>query len=563
MGAPELIAPGTAAGGPPVGGSGVAGTLPIWVGATTLGDSAVTQVAGSIFSLTGLVGGTGYSSSLSSAPVALGGGTGTGATASIVASGGVITWVGLQAPGRGYTAGDVLTIPGGVGGTITVLAVVPKNDASGHLTGQRIGAGTSEPVAGIDSRFGGWIRGWQRISLNSQTGGSSNAFGSGAFTLQVGIYGADDAAVVGTNGNAYRLLVYNHSTNSAITSGAILPQAVLAESQLSASSGTAGHGVLGVRSQAGRSYAGDQGTNVSLTAVQAQVFVQSADTPKASFTTANMSVFRALSFFATPGSVTGTIRVFSDAPSFGTGHALTISEYAAFQTDVPSVNSATTSTVTTYYGLRLRGLSTVAGLTVTNKYPHAQEDTDGRNYFRSPTFFGSAVGTARSATNPSVEVEAVAGVSNGDIKLRSAAAVLDAAGSSTNGVRFFARTTGDLPASTTQTWYEEGTYTPAGNVNFTLGNCTATWTRVGRKVFITLNFAAGTNNGSTAAGASSIGLPVGLAPARSGLGLRAQITGAASGNGLVAVNAATGLIEISTTVALDTNAKVIQCEYEV
>jgi hypothetical protein len=150
---------------------------------------------------------------------------------------------------------------------------------------------------------------------------------------------------------------------------------------------------------------------------------------------------------------------------------------------------------------------------------------------------------------------------NGDVRLRSASATFDASNSSTSGVRFFNRA-GAGQTSNTLTWYEEGTYTPT-TTNFTLGVCTATWVRVGRKVFVTLNFAAGTNNGSTVAGASSISLPVGLAPARSGLGLRAQPNGTASGNGIIGVDAGTAQIQISTTVTLDTNAKVIQCEYEV
>lgn len=150
---------------------------------------------------------------------------------------------------------------------------------------------------------------------------------------------------------------------------------------------------------------------------------------------------------------------------------------------------------------------------------------------------------------------------NGDVRINTAGAAFDASASSTNGVRFFNRA-GAGQTSNTLAWYEEGTYTPT-ITNYTLGACTATWVRVGRKVFVTLNFAAGTNNGSTVAGASSISLPVGLAAARSGLGLRAQPNGTASGNGIVAVDAGTGQIQISTTVTLDTNAKVIQCEYEV
>lgn len=556
MGAPELIVPGTASGGPPVGGSGAAGTLPIWTASTTLGDSAVTQVAGSIFSLTGLVGGTGYSGSLSGTPVALTGGTGTGATASIVVASGAVIWVGLLAPGSGYTAGDVLTIPGGVGGTITVLAVVPKNDASGHLTAQRIGAGTTQPVAGIDSRFGGAISGWQRTNSAVSAGAQIRTFGSGPVGLRVGDYAPEDYTASGTNVNFYRLYATAFVQNS--NSGNPSPTAVVGNAAPTVSSGASAGVASGGIFVAQRFFDADTNTNYSITGVAGAAQILSVGTaPFNSYTTNILRGVQGSILIATPGT-TNVARTFDAGIAFGAGaNTHTLTEVVQYNsTFIVAAGGAVT--IGTFYGLRL-GVTAVAGATFTNKYPHAQEDTDGRNYFRSPTFFGSAVGTARSATNPSVEVEAVGGVSNGDVRLRSASAVFDAGNSSTNGVRFFARTTGDLPSTTTQNWYEEGTYTPTGSG--WQGTLAGSWTRVGRKVFVTINL-TGTPNGNAAG--STLTLPSGLAPARGGAGLRVKTaSGTALGNGVCSVDPVSGLIQISTAITVDNDAKTIQAEYEV
>jgi hypothetical protein len=80
-------------------------------------------------------------------------------------------------------------------------------------------------------------------------------------------------------------------------------------------------------------------------------------------------------------------------------------------------------------------------------------------------------------------------------------------------------------------------------------------------VFITIN-TTGSPNGST--GASTLTLPAGLAPARGGAGIRVKTaSGTALGNGVVSVDNVSGLIQISTAVTSDNDAKTIQCEYEV
>jgi len=65
-------------------------------------------------------GGTGYTTGIKSTS----GGTGAGATINVLTvSGGVITSVAVSAMGSNYVVGDVLTLAGGTGGTVTVTAV--------------------------------------------------------------------------------------------------------------------------------------------------------------------------------------------------------------------------------------------------------------------------------------------------------------------------------------------------------------------------------------------------------------------------------------------------------
>jgi hypothetical protein len=145
------------------------------------------------------------------------------------------------------------------------------------------------------------------------------------------------------------------------------------------------------------------------------------------------------------------------------------------------------------------------------------------------------------------------------VRLRSSSAVFDASNSSTNGTKYFNRAGAGI-SSTTQSYYEEGSYTPTTTGGWT-GTLAGTWTRVGRKVFITIN-TTGSPNGST--GASTLTLPAGLAPARGGAGIRVKTaSGTALGNGVVSVDNVSGLIQISTAVTSDNDAKTIQCEYEV
>jgi len=115
-----------------------------------------------IASLTLTAGGTLYTTGTYS-QVALTGGTGTGATADIVISGGAVTTVVLRAPGQGYVVGDVLSVAaasvGGTGSgfqaTVATTASILRSD--GTVVAPRIGAGTTTPRAPMDIIGGGLI----------------------------------------------------------------------------------------------------------------------------------------------------------------------------------------------------------------------------------------------------------------------------------------------------------------------------------------------------------------------------------------------------------------------
>jgi hypothetical protein len=112
--------------------SGVNGSAMVEINSTVKGfllprmtkaqrNNIISSLTGSITSA-----GSGYSSNGSYANVALSGGTGTGALATIYARGSVITAVKITNIGSGYVVGDVLTapsLPSGSGFTYTISAV--------------------------------------------------------------------------------------------------------------------------------------------------------------------------------------------------------------------------------------------------------------------------------------------------------------------------------------------------------------------------------------------------------------------------------------------------------
>jgi hypothetical protein len=103
---------------------------------------------GAVTATTGLVGGSGYNSGVYYT-VPLQGGTGTGATATVTISGGVVTSALINLAGTGYTVNDVLTAYavylGGVGSGFSITV---------SSTGTNVGSGFSVPVELITQSSG-------------------------------------------------------------------------------------------------------------------------------------------------------------------------------------------------------------------------------------------------------------------------------------------------------------------------------------------------------------------------------------------------------------------------
>ncbi len=84
-----------------------------------------------------LVGGTGYTNGTTTG-VALTGGTGTGATGTIVVAGGIVQSVTLTGSGQGYTVGDTLTVTGGNSDATIDVLTLSTVDATGFQGGTTI-----------------------------------------------------------------------------------------------------------------------------------------------------------------------------------------------------------------------------------------------------------------------------------------------------------------------------------------------------------------------------------------------------------------------------------------
>lgn len=616
MSAPNLIyPPSTGGGGGGVSGSGTSGTLPIWSGSTTLSNSAISQVGGCIATLTLTGGGTGGTNATYRGQALVNiTGTGSGATADLIIASGAVTAIVVRAPGTGYAVGDTLTVTLGAlaGAVFTVAAVNASDDATGNVTAKRIAAGTTSAPQGLSTNLGlTSSRSFWSANVSASTGTIFNGRQILLVTTEdepgtaIQLPAAEGGAAAGVYANP-RFDFSQRSTNAFAYS--YLGQSVIATQNAAGSSFLYGASLSAFA--VGSSLNGATGNligNIS----QASVF-NSVTNPN-TWTTVYAQDYNvtctatAVQSISNAGFIVPRVPVIQGAAHVVTtwyglwlpsitlaGGATIVNRYNVAQDDVNGKNNlrskvfvgtALTATQQTAASLELEATNTVLSGSITNA---GSGYTNGT--YLNQTLTGA--GTVAARANIVVSGGAVTSVTlvsggegysvgnvltaalpaganfqwtvgsiqgNGDVRLRSTSATFDASFSSTNGLKLFSRgATGQT--SSTLSWYEEGQYTPTFSAAWTPGVYTATWTRIGRKVFVTINFSAGSTNGTS--GAATITVPAGLTPIRPGLGLRARPDGTASGNGVVGVDTA-GLIQISTAITLDTNAKVIQCEYEV
>jgi hypothetical protein len=611
MSAPNLQYPPAAGGGTPVGGSGTVNTLPIWVAGSTLGDSAITQQSGCIATLTLTnAGSAGANATYRDQALTNLTGSGTGATIDLVIATNIITVSALRSAGSGYAVGDTLTLTSGgiVGAVFTVASVVAADNASGNISGQRICAGSAIAPQGISSSLGITS---SKIIWQAENGVATATVGSRTAAF---LFSQDSdyvwPASITTGPSMFSGIMgvdFSQRTSNSFAYGALFSTV---GKQQNASASSFVYGAAGSAQIAGSGWNGGT-TNIiglySTAAVGASVAntntittLYGYDTAISCFSTAVQNINNAgyvvprqMSFQGAAHVITQWYGYYTVFPNLSNGAVISNRAHFA-NNDVTGrnhfrakvfVGSAIFAAQSTAASVEVLATNTILSGTITNA---GAGYTNGAYTVTltggSPSVAGSisvvvsggvvtsvnvaqggegyAVGNVLSATitgGAGFQWTVTAVQGNGDVRLNSASAVFDASNSSTNGTKYFNRAGAGI-SSTTQSYYEEGSYTPTATGGWT-GTLAGTWTRIGRKVFITIN-TTGSPNGST--GASTLTLPAGLAPARGGAGIRVKTaSGTALGNGVVSVDNVSGLIQISTVVTSDNDAKTIQCEYEV
>jgi hypothetical protein len=380
-----------ASGGGTVGGSGTPGTLPIWTAATTLGDSAISQVAGAIATVTLTAGGAGYTSATYSQQ-ALTGGTGTGATADIVVAGGIVTSCVLRSPGTGYTAADALscaTIGAGAGFVVTVATVTTSDNTAGNLTALgRIGAGTATPRAALDAVGGGMLSGMQLNALWNSAAGVPGATSYTALQIDNSLSASNTFVIpAGLAGGAVRgINAYLRVNASNVASGTSFNYGAAAQISLAETGPGAISGYGGFFSAAVNTTGLSGKTIPQLYGTSGQILVQAA----------------------------GGTNTFSDAAVFFSSHSVSattvqnFTKYSIFNGAAAGSFSGAAHVVTNYYGIQLGTPSLSAGSTITNRWGISQEDTLASNQFSAVTntFSGIVRATGSTAAAPAFSTPA-------------------------------------------------------------------------------------------------------------------------------------------------------------
>ena len=389
MSAPRLINPPTSGGGGggTVGGSGTPGTLPIWTAATTLGDSAIVQVAGAIATVTLTAGGAGYTSATYSQQ-ALTGGTGSGATADIVVAGGIVASCVLRSPGTGYTAADALscaTIGAGAGFVVTVATVTTSDNTPGNLTALgRIGAGTATPRATLDVVGGGaFIEGTEFTVLNLWSGVTIPS------SVSAAIGKGTEAALNLPSGSTRNFSLYAGRRINANAAGATVDTGIGAYPAFEIAGAATTTYLNGVAAFPVRSFAADVTSTASLVGVLGGCIIQSTagctNTFDASAFIAQLNLSKAGNTTATAHHLDATL-----------GNVGTVSTMTSVR--LRPITGA--GTIGTFYGVRIEATT---AQTITNRWGISQEDAAARNVLSGATVIGAAAGTS-PATGTKLDV---------------------------------------------------------------------------------------------------------------------------------------------------------------
>lgn len=344
--------------------------------------TAATIKAGAIATLTGA---TPAATNGTYLQLALTGGTGTGATADIVVASGAVSAVVLRAPGNGYTAGDLLTCPTltGLGAGVTVATVATViSDIEGTANVTTSG------------RLGAFTPN-PRAGLDIAAGGGII---SGATRFGVSVTGSNQAnetflALQGTvnpTASNYGMWVIPQYDLTAGTINGPTIRGIECNPTVSASSAgtTQTVSIIGANVNAQRWSASDLSTNASslVSAVRGTATI-GASTGSAS--TASVQAFNGLYQVSQAAHTVTSGFVYAGRLS-NTGTTTTLSVYG-----VDTATFTNSGTIGTLYGLRLPSITNTG--TITTRYGISQEDTAAVNQFAGTMQFNNGFGSAAVA----------------------------------------------------------------------------------------------------------------------------------------------------------------------
>ena len=354
--------------------------------------TAATLQNGAIATVTLTAGGAGYTSATYSQQ-ALTGGTGTGATADIVVTGGIVASCVLRSPGSGYTAADALscaTIGAGAGFVLTVATIAQIVAGSGNVSALgRIGAGTATPRAALDVVGGGaFIEGTEFVPFNlwsgvTVTSNASAILGKGT-----------ESALNLTSGSTRNYTLYAGRRINANAAGATTNTGIGAYPAFETAGAATTTYLTGVAAFPVRSFAADVTSTASLTGVLGGCTIQST---AGCTNTVDASAFIAQLNLSKAGNTTATAQHF-DATLGNVGTVSTMTSV-----NLRPITGA--GTIGTFYGVRIQATT---AQTITNRWGISQEDTLASNQFSAVTntFSGIVRATGSTAAAPAFSTPA-------------------------------------------------------------------------------------------------------------------------------------------------------------